>query len=152
MVWSKSKGLQCEERWGSEEMKPCIVSDYGLSRQPYTVLQVLSYMVTFYIYSDTVWQQCTQFQNYTAQSLRSAGYQGPYSIRGRNSFTVEEYSDLKANVYSMETNRVGKFRRLLLAMYWSCCREVPAICHVCRGTHCGLCLLCCEDPVDIIWC
>lgn len=72
------------------------------------VLQVWAYLVTFYIYSDAVWQQCTQFQSYTAQSLRAGGYQGPYSSTGRNSFTIEEYSNLTTNVYSVETNRVGE--------------------------------------------
>ena len=104
------------------------------------VLQVLSYLVTFYIYSEPIWEQCTQFQNYTAQSLRAGGYKGPYSVTGRNSFTVEEFSDLKANVYSVETNRVGESPGsslqcigAVIMKCWPCAN----VCRDSRGDQCG---------------
>lgn len=70
-----------------------------------------AYLVTMYAYSEPEWQQCTLFQNTTAAGLRAWGYQGPYSVTGRNSLTIEGFSDLQPNVYSMETNRVGEFIR-----------------------------------------
>ncbi|BDA46411.1 probable serine/threonine-protein kinase/receptor R826 at N-terminal half [Coccomyxa sp. Obi] len=86
---------------------------------------ICAFLVTFYTYSETAWQQCTLFQNYTAQSLRSAGYLGPYSITGRNSFTIEEYSDLKANVISMQTNRVVGQAHLLGSKVTIICAPDP---------------------------
>ena len=64
--------------------------------------------VTFYTYSELAWQQCTLFQNFTANNLRAGGYTGSYSITGRNSFTINDYALVRAKVTDLHTNRTGK--------------------------------------------
>ena len=70
-------------------------------------VQVYTTLVTFYAYSEPDWQQCTLFQNFTAERLLDSGYPGSYTITGRNSFTINDFATVRPKIIDLRTNKVG---------------------------------------------